>query len=142
MNNKMSRDQYQYYYPVQTRWSDNDIYGHVNNVQYYSYFDSAVNRYLIEHGGLDIHHSPVVGYVVESKCRYFSPIAYPEKLEIGIRVAKLGNSAVTYELGLFKVGEDMPSAEGYFVHVFVNKQTNQSVSIPEQLRSALEALTF
>ena len=119
---------------------DNDIYGHVNNVTYYSYFDSAVNRYLIEEGGLNIHDAPIVGFVVNSGCSYRKPIAYPDKIEAGLRVNKLGNSSVTYGVGIFREGETEACAFGDFVHVFVNRAENKSVPIPEQIRNALEKL--
>ena len=101
------RNDYRRFYPITTRWMDNDLYGHVNNVTYYSYFDSAVNRYLIEAGGLDIHNAPVVGYVVSSNCSYLSPIAYPDEIEAGLRVNRLGNSSVTYGVGIFKQDGEM-----------------------------------
>lgn len=134
------RCDYRHLQPISTRWHDNDLYGHVNNVTYYSYFDSAVNAYLIEVGGLDIHHGEVVGFVVSSSCDYFASIAFPERIEIGLRVAKLGNSSVQYELAVFKVGEDDACAAGRFVHVFVDRQSNRPVPIPERLRAALTAL--
>ncbi|MDO9623143.1 MAG: thioesterase family protein [Pseudomonas sp.] len=134
------RRDYPHFQPISTRWHDNDIYGHVNNVTYYSYFDSAVNTYLIEVGGLDIHSGEVVGFVVSSSCDYFASIAFPERIEIGLRVAKLGNSSVQYELAVFKQGEDAACAAGRFVHVFVDRQSNRPVSIPEYLRAALEQL--
>ncbi|EDM83991.1 MULTISPECIES: thioesterase family protein [unclassified Limnobacter] len=124
---------------VQTRWHDNDIYGHVNNVVYYSYFDSVVNRYLIEEGGLDIHNGEVVGFVVESQCKYLKPLAYPEPVTAGLRVGKLGNSSVRYELGLFNAAGEL-CAEGYFIHVFVNKASNTPTPIPEGIRSKLTLL--
>lgn len=134
------RRDYPHFQPISTRWHDNDIYGHVNNVTYYSYFDSAVNTYLIEVGGLDIHSGEVVGFVVSSSCDYFASIAFPERIEIGLRVAKLGNSSVQYELAVFKQGEDAACAAGRFVHVFVDRQSNRPVSISEYLRAALEQL--
>lgn len=124
---------------VQTRWLDNDIYGHVNNVVYYSYFDSVVNRYLIEEGGLDIHNGEVVGFVVESQCKYLKPLAYPETVRAGLRVGKLGNSSVRYELGLFNSKNEL-CAEGYFTHVFVTRADNKPTPIPESLRSKLALL--
>lgn len=136
----ISRSDYKIFYPISTRWMDNDIYGHVNNVTYYSYFDSAVNQYLIERGGLDIHNAPVVGYVVNSSCNYLSGIAYPEKIEAGLRVIKLGNSSVTYGVGIFREGEESACAFGDFIHVFVNRAENRSVPIPDQIRSALQEL--
>lgn len=136
----IARSDYALFYPITTRWMDNDIYGHVNNVTYYSYFDSAVNRYLIEVGGLDIHNAPVVGFVVNSGCQYRKPIAYPDSIEAGLRVNKLGNRSVTYGVGIFREGEDEACAFGDFVHVFVNRAENTSVPIPERIRTALEKL--
>jgi acyl-CoA thioester hydrolase len=135
-----ARADYPVFYPITTRWSDNDIYGHINNVVYYSYFDSVANRYLIEEGGLDIDNSAIVGYVVNSGCDYLSPLAYPDQLEGGLRVDRLGNSSVRYGIGIFKVGEDAPAACGHFVHVFVDRAANRPVPIPSQLRAALERI--
>jgi acyl-CoA thioester hydrolase len=134
------RSDYRHLQPITTRWHDNDIYGHVNNVTYYSFFDSAVNSYLIERGGLDIHDGDVVGFVVSSSCDYFASIAYPDLIEIGLRVGKLGNSSVQYELAVFKTGEEDACAAGRFVHVFVDRTSNQPVPIPSRLREALEQL--
>lgn len=131
---------YPHHQPVQTRWHDNDIYGHVNNVVYYSYFDSVVNRFLIEQGGLNIHEGDVVGFVVESQCRYLKPLAYPEPITAGLRVGKLGNSSVRYELALFNVRHEL-CAHGYFVHVFVNKASNTPNPIPDNIRKALATLS-
>lgn len=134
------RSDYAHFRPISTRWHDNDIYGHVNNVTYYSFFDSAVNTYLIEVGGLDIHNGNVVGFVVSSSCDYFASIAFPDAIEIGLRVGKLGNSSVQYELAVFKVGEDEACAAGRFVHVFVDRKTNRPLPIPELLRASLVPL--
>ncbi|MBA1273813.1 acyl-CoA thioesterase [Stutzerimonas azotifigens] len=134
------RADYRHLQPITTRWHDNDIYGHVNNVVYYSYFDSAVNAYLIERGGLDIHDGEVVGFVVSSSCDYFASIAFPDALEVGLRVAKLGNSSVQYELAIFKTSEEQACAAGRFVHVFVDRASNRPVPIPARLREALVAL--
>jgi acyl-CoA thioester hydrolase len=134
------RSDYPHFQAITTRWHDNDLYGHVNNVTYYSYFDSAVNAYLIEAGGLDIHGGAVVGFVVSSSCDYFASIAFPDRIEIGLRVGKLGNSSVQYELAVFKAGEDEACAAGRFVHVFVERESNRPVPIPEPLRTALGAL--
>ena len=134
------RADYRHFQPIITRWHDNDVYGHVNNVTYYSFFDTAVNTYLIEHGGLDIHDGEVVGFVVSSACDYFASIAFPERIEIGLRVGKLGNSSVQYELAVFKAGEEDACAAGCFVHVFVDRGTNQPVTIPGMLREALQRL--
>ncbi|WP_137886381.1 thioesterase family protein [Pseudomonas sp. 2FE] len=134
------RADYKHFQPISTRWHDNDLYGHVNNVTYYSFFDSAVNGYLIEQGGLDIHDGEVVGFVVSSSCDYFASIAFPERIEIGLRVGKLGNSSVQYELAVFKQGEEEACAAGRFVHVFVDRASNRPVSIPPRLREALAEL--
>ena len=134
------RCDYRHFQPITTRWHDNDVYGHVNNVTYYSFFDSAVNTYLIEVGGLDIHNGSVVGFVVSSSCDYFASIAFPERIEIGLRVGKLGNSSVQYELAVFKTDEYEACAAGRFVHVFVDRSSNRPVSIPEHLRAALTVL--
>ena len=134
------RDGYPYLADITTRWMDNDIYGHVNNVVYYSYFDSVANKYLIEEGGLDIHSADVIGFVVASSCQYMSPIAYPEPIEAGFRVNKLGNSSVEYGIAIFKQGQPVASAVGTFTHVFVDRASDKSVAIPAQLRQALEAV--
>ena len=134
------RADYLHFQPIITRWHDNDVYGHVNNVTYYSFFDTAVNTYLIEQGGLDIHDGKVVGFVVSSACDYFASIAFPERIEIGLRVGKLGNSSVQYELAVFKAGEDDACAAGRFVHVFVERGSNQPVAIAGMLREALQRL--
>lgn len=134
------RGDYKVFYPINTRWSDNDIYGHVNNVIYYAYFDTAANRYLIEEGGLDISDGSIVGYVVNSGCQYHSPITYPETIEAGVRVDRLGNSSVQYGIAIFRSGEEQAAAHGHFVHVFVDREADQSVPIPAGLREALERL--
>jgi len=136
-----TRSDYKCFYPINTRWSDNDVYGHVNNVIYYSYFDTAANRYLIEEGGLDIGDGKIVGFVVNSGCEYHAPISYPEPIEAGLRVEKLGNSSVRYGIAIFKDGVERAVAHGHFVHVFVDRQANKSVSIPETLREALARIT-
>ncbi|MCB1844554.1 MAG: acyl-CoA thioesterase [Halioglobus sp.] len=135
-----SREAYRVFYPIITRWSDNDIYGHINNVIYYAYFDSVANRYLIDEGGLDISDGRIVGYVVNSGCEYHSPLAYPQKLEAGLRVDKLGNSSVQYGIAIFAEGERLAAANGHFVHVFVERAANRSVPIPKALRAALERI--
>ena len=135
-----TRDNYRVFHDIATRWMDNDAYGHVNNVTYYSYFDTAANHYLIHNAGLDIERSEVIGFVVNSGCNYVSPIAYPDEIEVGLRVDKLGNSSVQYGLAVFKKGETQASAHGHFVHVFVNRASNQAVSIPERIRQALSAI--
>ncbi|MDX1735490.1 MAG: thioesterase family protein [Halioglobus sp.] len=131
------RADYKVFYPITTRWSDNDIYGHVNNVTYYSYFDTAANQYLIEEGGLDISDGRIVGYVVNSGCQYHAPLTYPEGVEAGVRVDRLGNSSVQYGIAIFRAGEDAAVAHGHFVHVFVERAENRSVPIPQNLREAL-----
>jgi len=136
----LKRSDYREFYPIVTRWMDNDIYGHVNNVTYYSYFDSAVNRYLIELGGLIIPDAPIVGFVVNSHCNYLAPIAYPDAIEVGLRVNKLGNSSVTYGVAIFKQGDEQACAYGDFIHVFVERAANKAVPIPESIRTALAAL--
>ena len=134
------RASYPYFTHITTRWMDNDIYGHVNNVVYYSYFDSVANKYLIEEGGLDIHSAEIIGFVVASSCQYKSPIAYPEPIEAGFRVNKLGNSSVEYGIAIFKQGQPNASAVGTFTHVFVDRNSDKSVPIPAQIRAALEAV--
>ena len=134
------RASYPYFTHITTRWMDNDIYGHVNNVVYYSYFDSVANKYLIEEGGLDIHSAEIIGFVVASSCQFKSPIVYPEPIEAGFRVNKLGNSSVEYGIAIFKQGQPNASAVGTFTHVFVDRATDKSVAIPAPLRRALEAI--
>ena len=142
MSKRPQRNDYKVFYPISTRWSDNDIYGHINNVVYYSYFDSVANRYLIEEGGLDINDGKIVGYVVQSGCDYHAPASYPEAMEGGLRVDRLGNSSVQYGIAIFRQGEDEALAHGHFVHVFVDRAANKSVPIPADLRVALERLTL
>ena len=136
-----TRDDYRHFLTIPTRWMDNDVYGHVNNVQYYSYFDTAVNRYLIDQGVLDIHNSEVIGLVVETHCNYYSSVAFPDDIEAGIRVARLGNSSVRYEVGLFLGDHEQPLAQGHFVHVYVDRTNQRPVSLPEDMRRALKAIT-
>ena len=134
------RSSYPHFLTITTRWMDNDVYRHVNNVVYYSYFDTVVNQYLIEQGALDIEKSQVVGLVVETQCRYFSPISFPQKVDAGLRVAHLGNSSVRYEVGLFAGTAERAAAQGHFVHVYVDRDTNRPVTLPGPLRAALEPL--
>lgn len=131
------RADYRHFLPIQTRWMDNDLYGHVNNVVYYAYFDTLLNRYLIDEGGLDIHDGPIIGLAVETLCRFHKSFAYPETIDAGLRIGKLGTSSVRYEIGLFGGGEDTARAEGYFVHVFVDRATQRPVPIPDRMRQAL-----
>jgi acyl-CoA thioester hydrolase len=125
---------------IPTRWMDNDVYGHVNNVQYYSYFDTVINEYLITTGGLDIHGGAAIGVCAESHCVYKAALAFPETVQAGLRVATLGRTSVRYEIGLFRGEDDEPAAEGWFVHVFVDREQRRPVEIPGPLRAALERL--
>jgi len=136
------RDQFRHFLTIPTRWMDNDIYGHVNNVVYYSYFDTAVNQFLIEAGVLDIHKGEVVGFVVDSGCAYFAPIAFPDAVHAGIRVAKLGNSSVRYEIALYRNNDPLPAAAGHFVHVYVERASNRSVPIPAAVREVLTSIVI
>lgn len=126
--------------PITTRWADNDAYGHINNVAYYGFFDTAVNRWLIGVGALDIAASESVGLVVETGCRYRRPLAYPQDVVVGMRLARLGTSSVRYELAVFGAGEDEAAAEGHFTHVYVARSTGRPVPVPDALRAALAAL--
>jgi len=135
-----TRDRYRHHTTLTTRWMDNDIYGHVNNVQYYSYFDTVVNRYLIEAGALDIHLGVVIGLVVETHCNYFAPLSFPQPVEAGLRVAQVGRSSVRYEIGLFAPGEPLAAACGHFVHVYVDRATRRPAHLPQVLVQALNAL--
>ena len=125
---------------ITTRWMDNDAYGHVNNVVYYSYFDTVVNTYLIERGALDIGTSPVIGLAVETGCLYFAPLAYPETITAGLRVAHIGRSSVRYEIAISVQGAGTAAAQGHFVHVHVDKETRRPVDLPASLRAALEPI--
>lgn len=136
-----SRSVYRAFRSISTRWSDNDIYGHVNNVVYYSWFDTAVNTLLIEKGALDIHQGDTIGFVVETQCNYFAPLAFPQTVEAGIRVAHAGSSSVRYEIGLFAEGADTAAAQGHFVHVYVDRTTNRPVKLPEALQRVVTELS-
>ena len=136
----LPRSAYRVLRPITTRWADNDVYGHVNNVVYYSWFDTAVNAHLIEQGALDIHNGPVIGLVIETQCNYFAPLAFPQTVWAGLRVAHLGTSSVRYEVGLFADGEDLAAACGHFVHVYVDRHTRRPVPLPEPLKKTLETL--
>jgi acyl-CoA thioester hydrolase len=131
----------EYRLAITTRWNDNDVYGHVNNVEYYAFFDTVINAYLIEEGGLDIHRGEVIGLCAESHCEFRAPLAFPETVTAGLRVAHLGNSSVRYEIALFGESQDDPAATGWFVHVFVDRETRRPAEMPPRLRSALEALS-
>lgn len=135
-----ARTAYPHFLPIATRWMDNDVYGHVNNVVYYSYFDTVVNEYLIRTGVLDFEHGATIGLVVETQCSYFAPLVFPERVEAGLRVTRLGTSSVRYEVGLFKEGDAQPAAQGHFVHVYVDRVTRRPVNLPADLRAALEPL--
>ena len=134
---KIARSRYEHIAEIPTRWMDNDTYGHVNNVIYYSFFDTAVNGFLIENGALDIRDGDTIGLVVETHCEYFASLSFPDLVEAGIAVSKIGNSSVRYEIGLFAEGEEEPAAQGYFVHVYVDKDTRRPTSLPETLKSLL-----
>ena len=136
----LARAAFSHFSTITTRWMDNDIYGHINNVAYYSFFDTAANRFLIERGGLDILASPVIGLVVESRCVYHAPLAYPQELRAGVRVDKLGNRAVTYGIAVFAADDDRAAAHGHFVHVFVDRATRVATAIPPTIRAALEVV--
>lgn len=138
---KPRRENFPHFMSIPTRWMDNDVYGHVNNVVYYSYFDTAVNAHLIEKGGLDIAGDRVFGVVAETRCRFLSELKFPDVIEAGIRVVRLGRSGVTYEIGLFRNGEDEAAALGHFVHVYVDRQSRRPAPIPRKIRQALEPLT-
>ncbi len=134
------RAAFAHFHVIQTRWMDNDVYGHVNNVQYYAYFDTAVNQFLIERGVLDIHDGEIVGFVVDSGCAYFRPLAFPDMVHVGIRVAKLGNSSVRYEIGVYRNDEPLPCALGHFVHVYVERSSNRPVPVPANVRAVLATI--
>jgi acyl-CoA thioester hydrolase len=135
-----TRDHYRHLSAISTRWMDNDVYGHVNNVQYYSFFDTAVNRYLIAAGALDLHAGAVIGLVIETHCNYFAPLSFPQDVEAGLRVAHVGASSVRYEVGLFAPNEVQAAAAGHFVHVYVDRATRRPVSLPPPLLAALVPL--
>ncbi|WP_185267087.1 acyl-CoA thioesterase [Halopseudomonas xiamenensis] len=140
-NNNEQRDQYFYWVDIPTRWMDGDPYGHVNNVEYYSFIDTAVTRMLLEKKILRNPNFRAVGLCVESQCRYYAPISFPETIEAGVRIARVGNSSLRYEVGLFKSGEHKPAAAGYFVHVFVDPDNHRPVSLSAQIRQQIQAVT-
>lgn len=135
-----TRATYRHFVPITTRWMDNDVYGHVNNVVYYAYFDTVINRYLIAEGGLDVERGATIGLCVESHCKYLRAIAFPDDVDAGLRVAHLGRSSVRYEVGIFPRGVDDVAAHGWFVHVFVDRTSRRPAPIPEPLRAALAKL--
>ena len=134
------RSAYKAFRTITTRWMDNDAYGHVNNVVYYSWFDTVVNAHLIEHGALDVQHGATIGLVIETQCNYFAPVEFPQTVEAGLRVARIGRSSVRYEVGLFVQGEPMTAAKGHFVHVYVDREQRRPTDLPIQLKTVLEAL--
>lgn len=136
----LPRDHYRHFQAITTRWMDNDAYGHVNNVVYYSWFDTAVNRYLIEAGALDVQRSPVIGLVIETRCNYFAPLEFPQTVDAGLRVGHVGRSSVRYEVGLFAAGEPLTAAHGHFVHVYVDRVTRRPTDLPPALLAALQPL--
>ncbi len=135
-----AREHYPHFLRVPTRWMDNDVYGHVNNVVYYSYFDTVVNEYLIRSGVLDIERSPVIGLVVETQCRFFKPLTFPEVVCAGLRVARLGRSSVRYEIGLFRGDDETAAAQGHFVHVYVERESRRATALPPEMRTALQKI--
>ena len=137
---RTKRGDYRRFQAISTRWMDNDVYGHVNNVVYYSWFDTAVNRLLVVNGLLDIHHGKVIGLVAETRCRYFSPTAFPDEIEAGVRVAHVGTSSVRYEIGLFRNNEQDAAAVGSFVHVYVDRETKRPVPVDDKMGGVRERL--
>ena len=135
-----TRAHYRHFLAIPTRWMDNDAYGHVNNVTYYSYFDTVVNEHLIRVGGLDIRQGPVIAYVVETACRFHRSLTFPEIVDAGLRIARLGTSSVTYDIGLFRHDDAAAAATGRFVHVWVDRATERPVPIPDGIRAALAPL--
>ena len=134
------RSDYSYFHPITTRWADNDLYGHINNVVYYSYFDTVANQYLIEFADFNPINASIIGVVVHSNCTYIKAIAYPNKIEAGLTIKKLGKTSVTYGIGIFKKGEKTAYAYGEFVHVFVNRKDNQPTSIPKKINEAFQKI--
>ena len=135
-----ARTAYRHFRAIETRWRDNDAYGHVNNVVYYSYFDTVVNRYLMDEGVLDIERGAVIGLVVETHCNYFSPVAFPDTIHAGLRVARLGTSSVRYEIGIFRNDEPLASAQGHYVHVYVDRSSQRPTALADDMRAALNKL--
>lgn len=132
-----TREQYHFLFPIQTRWADNDMYGHVNNVTYYSYFDTAANALLIQKAAFDLRNSKIIGLVVDSACSFLQELSYPEIIEVGVAIKKIGTTSLTYDLAIFKQGQNDASAQGHFVHVFVDRETRKSTPIPVEMRDAL-----
>ncbi len=140
MSAEETRAAYRHFQPIPTRWMDNDIYGHINNATYYSLFDTVINRYLIEHGGLDIVDGGIIGLAVETHCQFARPLAFPQIIDAGLRVGKLGTTSVRYEVGLFAPEAPTPAATGYFVHVFVDRKSRRPVPFSPALHAALQHL--
>jgi len=136
----LTRAAFPHHLDITTRWMDNDVYGHVNNVVYYSFFDTVVNRYLIDHGALDFVKGGVIGLVVDTQCSYFTPIAYPDRVTAALSVVHLGTSSVRYRVAVFRNDEDSAAAQGHFVHVYVDRASNRPVPLPQPLKKVLEAL--
>ncbi|MDI9330845.1 MAG: thioesterase family protein [Alphaproteobacteria bacterium] len=134
------RSAYRAFWTIPTRWEDNDTYGHVNNVVYYSWFDTAVNALLIQQGVLDIHHGRTIGLVIETQCNYFAPVTFPQVIEAGVRVARIGGSSVRYEVGLFIQGEAECAARGHFIHVYVDRETRRPAPLAAEFKQFLETL--
>jgi len=134
------RTYYKHFLPITTRWHDNDIYGHVNNVVYYAYFDTVINTFLIRHGGLNIQKAATIGVCVSSSCQFKKSLSFPDEIEGGLTVSKIGNTSVKYEVGIFKKGSQDPAAFGDFIHVFVNRENQTPVPIPSELKSALQSI--
>ncbi len=135
-----TREHFRHFHPITTRWADNDAYGHVNNVVYYQWFDTVVNQFLIANGTLDIHQGDAIGLVVETHCNYFSSVTFPEPVVAGLCVARLGESSVRYEIGIFRGDDEIASAQGHFVHVYVDRATRRPTSIPAPARALLQTL--
>ncbi|MBF8720134.1 acyl-CoA thioesterase [Pseudomonas guariconensis] len=140
MDETRQRQRYRHFTTITTRWHDNDLYGHVNNVIYYGFFDSAVNRLLVEHAGLDIHAGPVIALVVSSNCQYHASVAFPQPIEVGLAISRLGNSSVHYQLAVFREAHEQACATGNFVHVFVDRDSRRPTPIPSRLRQVLSDL--
>ena len=135
-----ARSKYRMFLAIPTRWMDNDTYGHVNNVTYYAYFDTVVNEHLVRAGNLDIRNGGAIGIVVETACRFHKPLSFPETVDAGMRVVRVGHSSVTYEIGLFRAGDDEAAATGRFVHVWVDRQHRRPIAVPATVRAALAPL--
>ena len=134
------RSDYKHFHVITTRWMDNDVYGHVNNVIYYSWFDTVVNEFLVANDVLDIEHSPVIGLVIETQCNYFASVAFPDRITAALRVARLGNSSVRYEVGIFRDDEENACAQGHFIHVYVDRASRKPSAIPDKMRILLQSI--